>query len=289
MKSVSADLPTVHHTPDNPDGGTALITETSLSPQNRITDRFPEALKPIRFMDLSLLTGPFDDLAGWFAERILARPDIPYIVTHININNYCKLLRAPLLLDDLKSEGVLVMDGIGMKVGCFLLGLGWLTDLNGTDLFPLVMEKAAAHKLRLFLLGSEPRIAERAATVISDRYSGIEISGHHNGYFSSKEEPSIISLINDSDADILLVGRGFPAQEIFSLKHREALRVSMIWNVGGLFDFISGAKPRAPRLMRALRLEWLFRLVLEPKRMWRRNLVDAPHFFLEIIREMKGE
>lgn len=267
-----------------------LIAETPLLPDNNsILERFPGALELIRFKELSLLVGPFDDLAEWFEERILARPDIPCIVTHININNFCKLQRDPLLLDELSSDGVLIMDGIGMKAGCFLQGLGWIRDLNGTDLFPLVMKKADTHNIRLFLLGSETQVVGRAAAAISDNYSGIEISGHHGGYFSAGEESSVISLINDSNADVLLVGRGFPAQEIFSLKHRKDLRVSLIWNVGGLFDFISGAKPRAPRLLRALRLEWLFRFALEPKRMWRRNLVEAPRFFLEIIREMKGE
>ena len=286
MKTELGDFSTDHLLTDSSGPVTdQSLTTPPVTPKKQENKRFSGSLKEIRFLHLPLLAGSFDDLAEWFVQRILARPDTPDIVTHININNLYKLQRSPLLVDELRSESVMVMDGIGMKAGCFFLGLGWLPDLNGTDLLPHIMRKGSRHNIRMFLLGSRPQIAERAAAVISSKYSGIEISGHHDGYFNIEEEKSIISLINDSNTDLLLVGRGFPVQEIFSLRHRHELSVSLIWNVGGLFDFISGGTPRAPHFLRIIRLEWLFRLILEPKRMWRRNLVEAPRFFLETLKE----
>ncbi|MBN2070069.1 MAG: WecB/TagA/CpsF family glycosyltransferase [Candidatus Krumholzibacteriota bacterium] len=246
------------------------------------------SLKEVQFLGLHLLTGWFDEVAGWMTERIFDRPPTPWIVTHININNYCRLKRSPSVAESLLEDCVMVMDGVGMKAGALLLGLGWLPDLNGTDLFPLVMDRVKERSIRIFLLGSKPGTARKAAEAISRRYPGIEISDFHHGYFEDKDESSIVSRINSSRSDLLLAGMGFPKQESFAMRNRYRLETPLVWNVGGLFDFISGEKPRAPYLLRKIRTEWLFRLALDPKTMWRRNVVEAPLFFIDILKGMAG-
>lgn len=237
----------------------------------------------IRLGNLPLVTGSFANAAEWLVERALAAPVRPVVVSHINACNYYYLQRKPVLRDRLAAEAILILDGIGMKIGCLMLGLGWLSDLNGTDLFPLVMERGSRERLRVFCLGSEQHVAASAAREISRCYPGIAIAGVHGGYFRANEEDDIVSSINESGAQMLLIGRGFLIQETFALKYLDRLSVSLVWNVGGLFDFVSGAKPRAPLSLRRVRLEWLYRFLREPGRMWHRNLVAAPGFLVSIV------
>jgi N-acetylglucosaminyldiphosphoundecaprenol N-acetyl-beta-D-mannosaminyltransferase len=246
-------------------------------------------LRLIRLGNLPLVTGSFANAADWLVELALAAPAWPVVVSHINACNYYYLQKRPALRDRLAKEAVLILDGIGMKIGCRILGLGWLPDLNGTDLFPFVMERASRERLRIFCLGSEQHVADAAAGEISRRYPGVEIAGSRGGFFDADEEDGIVSSVNGSGAQMLLVGRGFLRQETFALKHLARLNVSLVWNVGGLFDFVSAAKPRAPLFMRRARLEWLFRFLREPGRMWHRNLVAAPRFLAGMLcRRIRG-
>ena len=168
-------------------------------------------------------------------------------------------------------------------MGGLLLGRGWLPDVNGTDLFPRVMSRLEHSRARVFCLGAREEVINSAAQHISQRWPGLGV-GWRNGYFGHEQAAQVVEEINHFRPRVLLVGRGFGPQEHFSLAHAHRLEVPLIWNVGGLFDFVSGRTPRAPALLRDLRLEWLFRLVQEPRRMWRRNLVAAPWFLWHLLR-----
>jgi len=127
----------------------------------------------------------------------------------------------------------------------------------------------------LFLLGSEDATVKKAVLNIQKRFPGINVCGYNNGFIPEEEETKLVEKINNCKADILLIGMGFPLQEKFVLKYKDNLRVSLIWSVGGLFDSLSGNKKRAPVLIRKMRLEWLYRFLLEPQRMLHRNTVAA--------------
>ena len=243
------------------------------------------SLRQLEILGFSMLTGRPEEVATWLAEAAQGPRDRCTIVSHINANNYYWIQKHPEWRERLRSECVLVMDGIGVQLGAFLLGRGWLPNLNGTDLFPLVMQEAARARLRVFLLGGSQDVVGRSAEVIRRRFPGIAIAGARSGYFEPTEENKIASRIRDCGAEMLLVGRGFLRQELFALQHRERLTVPLIWNVGGLFDFVSGQKPRAPVLVRRARLEWAFRFLLDPRAMWHRNLVAAPWFLGHVVRQ----
>ncbi len=234
-------------------------------------------LRHIDFLGVSLLVGSFDGVAEWIASETLTRHRAePAIISHINIANYYHLLKNPALREKLERFGALLFDGVGLKLGALILGTGWLPDLNGTDLFPLIMKRLDKERAKVFCLGSTETVVTGAVRRIGEQYRGLVIVGHRNGYFEVSEEADIVRQINDSGAQLLLIGCGFVKQERFSLSHRDRLRVSVVWNVGGLFDFVSGITPRAPRWMRRLKLEWLFRFAREPQRMWHRVMVAAP-------------
>lgn len=182
----------------------------------------------------------------------------------------------------LRRADLVLPDGIGIRVGCRLLGWGLRENVNGTDMFPLLCQAAAASGRSLFLLGARPGIAAAAAAAMQQRVPGLRIAGIRDGYFPEGHEQEVIARINASGADILLVAFGAPRQETWIARHRAALAAPVAMGVGGLFDFYSGRMRRAPLWMRELGLEWVYRLLQEPGRLWRRYLVGNPVFLYRV-------
>jgi N-acetylglucosaminyldiphosphoundecaprenol N-acetyl-beta-D-mannosaminyltransferase len=122
---------------------------------------------------------------------------------------------------------------------------------------------------------------------MAKRYPGLRIAGARDGYFKSHEEQSVVDDINSSGARILLVAFGAPRQELWLKRWRSELEPPVGMGVGGLFDFYSGRMPRAPVWMREMGLEWVFRLMQEPGRMWRRYVIGNPLFLYRVRQQAK--
>jgi N-acetylglucosaminyldiphosphoundecaprenol N-acetyl-beta-D-mannosaminyltransferase len=180
-----------------------------------------------------------------------------------------------------KADRVLP-DGIGINLGCRIMGVSLLANVNGTDLFPRLCERAAAEGMSLYLLGARPGVAETVARNMQDRFKGLAIAGVQDGYFKPEETERVIEAINRSQADILLVAFGAPKQEQWLAEHHDKLKPWVRVGVGGLFDFYSGRFPRAPIWMREIGMEWAWRLLQEPSRMWRRYLIGNPLFLYRV-------
>ncbi len=180
-------------------------------------------------------------------------------------------------------------DGIGLKIGCRIRGLGLAANVNGTDLFPRLCERAARDGFSLFLLGAHPGIAERVAENMRARCPDLLIAGTQHGYFSLDEEGAIIDRINLSGARVLLVAFGVPRQELWLADHHDRLMPPVRMGVGGLFDFYSGRISRAPLWLREIGLEWVWRLAQEPGRMWRRYILGNPLFLYRVWRQARQE
>lgn len=176
-------------------------------------------------------------------------------------------------------------DGIGMKIAGGLLGRPVRQNLNGTDLFPRLCAALSDSGHSIYLLGARPGVAEEAAQWARTRYPGLRIAGVRSGYFSSSEEDGVIAGIRTSGADVLLVAMGAPRQELWLERHLEATGAAVGMGVGGLFDFYSGRIPRAPLWLREIGGEWIYRLLQEPGRMWRRYLVGNWIFLYRIFVE----
>jgi exopolysaccharide biosynthesis WecB/TagA/CpsF family protein len=169
-------------------------------------------------------------------------------------------------------------DGIGVRIAAQMFGNGVLDNINGTDLFPLLCERLAGTSNGIFLLGARDGIAKAAAKNMADRYPGLTVSGCHHGYFTAEEEESVIEKINSSGASVLMVALGAPQQELWIARNRDRLNARILMGVGGLFDFYSGRIERAPVWLRETGLEWVWRLLQEPGRMWRRYVIGNPLF-----------
>ncbi len=189
----------------------------------------------------------------------------------------------------LQAADRVLPDGIGINIGCRMLNQSLLANVNGTDLFPRLCEHAANAGYSLFLLGGMPGIAERAAEAMRQRYPNLVIAGAHDGFFSARQEPKIIEAINDSGAAVLLVGFGVPKQELWLARNHAALKPFVCFGVGGLFDFYSGRIRRAPVWMREIGMEWSWRLIQEPGRMWRRYVIGNPLFIYRVWRQRQQQ
>jgi N-acetylglucosaminyldiphosphoundecaprenol N-acetyl-beta-D-mannosaminyltransferase len=156
--------------------------------------------------------------------------------------------------------------------------------VTGVDLIePLAAWSARYGDVRLFCFGGAPGIAERAAAALSARHPGVRIVGTRNGYFAPGEEAVIAGTIAGSGANVLLAGLGSPKQEFWLADHLAETGCAVGIGVGGSFDVLAGAVPRAPGALQRLGLEWLYRLAREPAR-WRRQLA-LPRFALAAARE----
>lgn len=185
----------------------------------------------------------------------------------------------------LQQADRVLADGIGLKIGSRLLNQAVKANVNGTDLFPRLCERAASNGHSLFLLGGQPGVAEKTADNMQQRYPGLQIAGTQDGFFSAEQESDVINAINRSGASILLVGFGAPKQELWLSRLQQDLSPYVCIGVGGLFDYYSGRIPRAPAWLREIGLEWVWRLCQEPLRMWKRYLVGNPLFVYRVLRQ----
>lgn len=236
----------------------------------------------IQFLGFPLISASYREVADWIIDSAQSRSKVS-VVMHVNFYNYYLAHESPAVREQVRDGCHLLLDGIGMKVGAWIRGHGWREDVNGTDLFPLVMQRAARRNARIFFLGGTAAVLQRTISVCRERYPGLEVCGWRAGYFRDQDAEAIVAGIKEAEPHVLIVSRGSSMQAEFLLRYRRQFGASVVWNVGGLFDFVSGAKPRAPEWMRRLRLEWLFRLLREPGRLWRRTFVVAPWFLVHVL------
>lgn len=173
-------------------------------------------------------------------------------------------------------EVFIVNDGVGMDLASLLLyRRKFKSNLNGTDFIPFLF-KNTNKVLRIFLLGGTQEVITKASNYFEKNLGQIVV-GSCDGYDGIKKG-DLISEINALRADVVLVAMGNPKQEQWILDNYPKLNVNLIAGVGALFDFLAGDKSRAPRLIRAIRAEWLYRLCLEPRRLMKRYTIDIIKF-----------
>ncbi|MDG1269446.1 MAG: WecB/TagA/CpsF family glycosyltransferase, partial [Ulvibacter sp.] len=141
-------------------------------------------------------------------------------------------------------------------------------------------------KHTIYLLGAKQQVVEEVAARFKKKYNSSIIAGYRNGYFTPQQEAQIAKDISDSNAQMLFVGIASPLKEHFIHKHKEALKnINLIMGVGGSFDVLAGFTKRAPLWMQGIGMEWFFRFVQEPKRMWKRYLVGNTTFIYLVLKE----
>ena len=173
--------------------------------------------------------------------------------------------------DAVLSAEMILPDGEGALWAAKMLGTPLKEKVAGVDFGMECARRAAVTDRSIFLLGGKKGVAEKAAEALKKRFPGLKIAGTQCGYFNreGKENAAVIRKINESGADVLFVCLGAPAQEIWALKNRASLSPLLIACLGGSLDVYAGNVKRAPKAFIKMRAEWLFRIILEPRRIVR--------------------
>jgi len=222
-------------------------------------------------------------LRGFIAERRFTK------VGFLNAHNANVAFAEPQFAEALR-DFLILADGIGVDIAAKLLyGETFPANLNGTDFIPAFLA-AEPRPLTIALLGAKRANAEAAAEKFKEMAPQHNFVVAHDGYFGPAEEPLILQRIERLRPDVLLVAMGVPRQEFWIAKNITSSHCTVPMAVGALLDFMSGAIPRAPLIIRRLRLEWLFRLITEPGRLWRRYIFGNPVFLARVLRQwiMRG-
>ncbi|MFZ1395801.1 MAG: WecB/TagA/CpsF family glycosyltransferase [Candidatus Promineifilaceae bacterium] len=201
-------------------------------------------------------------------------------VATVNADFVVKAMSDPELRFLLQESDLLMADGMPLVWGARFLGLPLEERVAGSDIVPMLAERAAKKGYSIYMLGAAPGIAQQAAVVLQEKLPNLVIAGINSPPYSSVLEMSdeIVQDIRQANPDILLVAFGNPKQEKWIGMYRHQVNVPVMIGVGATLDFIAGYRARAPLWMQKSGLEWLFRLAQEPRRLWRRYVLDLVNF-----------
>jgi exopolysaccharide biosynthesis WecB/TagA/CpsF family protein len=237
----------------------------------------------VRLFGLDFPNTTLDGAVETLLEAVDARRRLQAVFVNAHVINTAA--RDPAYRDVVARADLRLSDGSGLAIAARLAGTPFIANTNGTDLFPRLVKRAAETGHTIFLLGGKPGVASRAAETLQARGYGAAIAGTHHGYFApgGADEADAIAAINASGADILLVGLGVPLQDTWLAANAARITAPVTAGVGGLFDFFAGDVRRAPPLLRALGMEWTWRLALEPGRLWRRYILGNAVFLTRTL------
>jgi N-acetylglucosaminyldiphosphoundecaprenol N-acetyl-beta-D-mannosaminyltransferase len=184
----------------------------------------------------------------------------------------------------LHGSELVLADGMPVFWIARALGARSAQRVTGVDLMDELLRVADRERLRLYFLGATPEVLQALVRKVEEGHAGAVIAGARDGYFPRERGQEVVREIRDSGADILFVGMPSPFKEVWCHEHREALGTPVILPVGGAFDVLSGFVRRAPKPMQACGLEWLWRMMMDPRRMWRRYFETNPVFIGLVVR-----
>ena len=209
----------------------------------------------------------------------------PSVIGVVNAAKIVKMRSDALLRDSLLTCDLILADGQAVVWASRLLGSPVPERVAGIDLFEQLLRNANAKRRSVYLLGARPDVLDALQARIRTRFPGVRIAGAHDGYFGEEAAEQIAADIRRAEPDMLFLGMSSPKKETFLARYGATLGVPLMHGVGGSFDVLAGITKRAPVRWQRLGLEWLYRLLQEPRRMWRRYLVTNTAFVCLIVRE----
>lgn len=210
----------------------------------------------------------------------------------INAAKVVKMKRDSFLWDSICTSDLIIADGASIVLASKVLGKALPERVTGIDLMHRLLLSANEHGSRVFLLGATEEVSRKVESWIKRTHPGVVISGRANGYCESENEPALVRMIRESESDILFVAITSPKKEIFIARWETQLGATVLHGVGGSFDVVAGNVERAPLVFQKWGLEWLYRLVQEPRRLaWRyisTNTIFLLMLFGEVARNVFG-
>jgi|AntRauTorcE11897_2_1112592.scaffolds.fasta_scaffold01656_3 N-acetylglucosaminyldiphosphoundecaprenol N-acetyl-beta-D-mannosaminyltransferase len=229
-------------------------------------------------------------LTGIHKEIRKQEKDNPSIMLSANIHGFNQAYKHE-WLKTLNNEAELVRnDSAGISLAGKILGTPIKDRMTWADFGWDLAAFCEKEELTQYFLGNKPGIPEKAKDVLQEKHPGLKVVGTHHGYFKKEgpENEAVIKEINSKKPDILIVGFGMPLQEKWILDNRKKLDVGIIMTGGNCFTFLAGEESRAPNWMHKNGLEWLYRLVKEPVRMFDRYIIGNPLFMFRVFLQKFG-
>ena len=209
-------------------------------------------------------------------------------VGYVNVHVLNKAAHHPQLTSFLQSLDICYCDGQGVVVASRILGDPLAQRMTGADWIEDLAARSAAKGWKLAWVGGTPGVAAEASRRLIARHQGLQIPFTAHGYTPPGEETSeLIRALNSVNPDIVLVGMGTPIQELWVMRHRSQIDARVVWCLGATADVTSGKVSRGPAWLHQ-RHEWLARLLVDPRRLWRRYLIGNPRFLLRVLLQRRG-
>ncbi len=202
----------------------------------------------------------------------------------VNVAKLVNMRTDHALDSSVRSCDIINIDGMGVVLGARILGYKVPERVAGVDLFHELLARSTTKGYSVYFLGAKESVVEETARRISNQYPGLKIAGYHHGYFWDNEA-AMVDQIKKSGAQLLFVAITSPKKENFIHRWKGQLGVTFVMGVGGTFDVVAGKVNRAPLWMQKYGLEWLYRVIQEPKRMWKRYLVTNSKFAYLLFKE----
>jgi N-acetylglucosaminyldiphosphoundecaprenol N-acetyl-beta-D-mannosaminyltransferase len=238
----------------------------------------------INFLGIPVDTFTMKETIELVDKSIAENKHIQHVV--INASKVVSMLNDKVLFDSVVNCDIINADGQSIVWAAKFLGKKIQERVAGADLMPKLVELAYKKKYKCFFFGAKEEVVKKVVEKYSREYAPGIVAGYRNGYYTKEEEPAIAKLISDSGAQLLFVAMSSPNKEKFLYKYSDMLRnVNFTMGVGGTFDVVAGVTKRAPLWMQNSGLEWFFRLIQEPRRMWYRYLVGNTKFIFLVFRE----
>lgn len=236
-----------------------------------------------RFLNTYVNAVSMEESVEYVEEVIQSRMPTQHVVINA--------LKINLMEEDHKLQSIvnacplINADGMSVLWGARILGLPLKERVTGVDLFLRLCERSAEKGYGIYLFGAKEEVVVKAKNELERRYPGLRICGYRNGYFTEADEPEIIRNMAGSGADIMFVGFSSPQKEYWIHEHIQEVNIPFIMGVGGSFDWVAGVTRRAPEWVEKWGFAWLFRLIQEPRRTWRRYLIGNPKFVMLVFKE----
>ncbi|MGV2870716.1 WecB/TagA/CpsF family glycosyltransferase [Colwellia sp. E150_009] len=236
---------------------------------------------------IEFLGAPMDSLSmsesvAHIEDKLVKGEFLQHVV--VNVAKLVHMQTDNVLADSVKACDMINIDGMGVVLGARFCGHNITERVAGVDLFHELLAMSAKREFPVFLLGAEEAVVAKTAEKVKKSNPNLILAGYHHGYFWNNEE-AVVELIKNSGAKLLFVAITSPKKENFINKWQDKLGVDFVMGVGGTFDVVAGKVKRAPVWMQNYGLEWLYRIIQEPGRMWKRYLVTNSKFAWLLVKE----
>ena len=233
----------------------------------------------VKILDCPIDTMDINATVLFIDEAIRENKRIHHVV--VNAAKLVNMRRDECLRNSVVNCDIINADGQSVVWAAKLLGEPLTERVAGIDLMTALVELAKEKKYKIFLLGAEAEIVR----AVAEKYGAEIVAGYRNGYFSKESEAEVAAQIAASRAQMLFVAISSPKKEIFLDRYKDTIDTPFIMGVGGAFDVIAGRVKRAPAWVQKAGLEWLYRVIQEPRRMWKRYLVTNSAFIYLVLKE----